>query len=91
MNLLDSLHIGQYEQNHPEDHDDDLQLVNIIIPNGVTMLSPFCFSSHTSLTNIIIPSTVTTISEQCLFGCKSLTTEMLLKRFEQQYPSNNIN
>ena len=51
-----------------------LSLTSITIPNSVTSIGNYAFSSCRSLTSITIPNSVTTIERGAFSGCRSLTS-----------------
>ena len=47
--------------------------INTIIPNSVTLIGDWAFSSYTSLTSVTIPNSVTSIGEYAFMFCTELT------------------
>ena len=47
-------------------------VAGIVIPDGVTSIGDYAFSSCRSLTNIVIPDSVTSIGDHAFEGCYSL-------------------
>ena len=51
-----------------------VNLINFIIPYGVTEIGLYAFRGCSNLTHIVIPSTVKKISTYAFEGCKNLTS-----------------
>ena len=47
-------------------------VTDLIIPDGVTIISDYAFYGCTSLANITIPASVTSIGDKAFYGCDSL-------------------
>ena len=53
------------------------EVTDLIIPDGVTSICEYAFTSCTSLTSVTIPDSVTSVGWEAFWGCSSLT-EMTL-------------
>ena len=54
--------------------DEETKITNLVIPNSVTSIGNYAFSSCTDLTSVIIPNSVTSIGDYAFHGCSSLTS-----------------
>lgn len=54
--------------------DENTEIKDLIIPNGVTTIGRYVFNNCTNLTSITIPESVTTIKERAFSFCSGLTS-----------------
>ena len=54
--------------------DEDTEISNLLIPDGVTSISKYAFCNCSSLTSVTIPSSVTSIGEEAFSYCSDLTS-----------------
>ena len=50
------------------------EVINLVIPNGVTSIADYAFSGCSSLTSVTIPESVTSIGNDAFRECSSLTS-----------------
>ena len=62
-------------------------VTNLVIPNGVTSIGNYAFSSCYSITSVTIPDSVTSLGDMAFYNCSSLTS-VKYRGTEQQW--NNI-
>ena len=55
-------------------HKDDVELKEVIIPNGITIIRGEAFCGCSNLTSVTIPSSLTRIEWNAFRGCTSLET-----------------
>ena len=51
-----------------------LDITSIILPNTITRIEDYAFSSCSTLTSVTIPESVTSIGEGAFYGCSTLTS-----------------
>ena len=51
-----------------------LDITSIILPNTITRIEDYAFSSCSTLTSVTIPESVTSIGEGAFYGCSALTS-----------------
>ena len=51
-----------------------LDITSIILPNTITRIEDYAFSSCSALTSVTIPESVTSIGEGAFYGCSTLTS-----------------
>ena len=54
--------------------DDNTEITDVVIPNGVTSIGKFTFYGCYGLTSITIPNSVTSIGEKVFYDCTGLTS-----------------
>ena len=54
--------------------DENAEIKDIVIPNGVTSIGDYAFGSCKGLTSITIPNSVTSIGNSAFYACKDLTS-----------------
>ena len=54
--------------------DESTEIINLVIPDGVSSIGDFTFRNCTSLNSVIIPNSVTSIGECAFDVCSSLTS-----------------
>ena len=54
--------------------DENTEITKVIIPNDVTSINSYAFSSCSGLTSVTIPNSVTNIGEDAFSGCSGLTS-----------------
>ena len=54
--------------------DENTEITNLIIPEGVTSIGRYAFYNCSDLTSITIPNSVTSIGNSAFYGCSSLTS-----------------
>ena len=54
--------------------DEDTEITDLVIPDGVTNISAFSFAKCKSLASVTIPNSVTTIGQSAFRECTGLTT-----------------
>ena len=52
-------------------------LTDLVIPEGVTSISPYIFWLSESITSVTIPNTVTEIGESAFYACKNLNNVLI--------------
>ena len=52
----------------------NVEVTNLVIPEGVTSIETNAFSGCTSLTSVTIPNSVTSIGRSAFYGCTGLTS-----------------
>ena len=55
-------------------YQDDVELKEVIIPDGITTIRGEAFRGCSNLTSVTIPSSLETIERNAFFGCTSLVT-----------------
>lgn len=55
-------------------------ITSVVIPEGVTTISPFAFGYCTELTSVTTPNSLTTIANNAFYGCTGLCTMNLSSR-----------
>ena len=54
--------------------DENTEITELVIPDGVTSIDNYAFSGCSGLTSVTIPNSVTTIGEEAFSGCSGLTS-----------------
>ena len=54
--------------------DENTEITNLVIPDGVTSIGSRAFASCTGLTSVTIPNSVTSIGSSAFSSCKGLTS-----------------
>ena len=54
--------------------DNDTELTNLVIPQGVTSIGNYAFSGCSGLTSVTIPNSVTSMGDHVFQGCSGLTS-----------------
>ena len=52
----------------------DVEVTNLVIPDGITRIRPYAFAGCSGLTSVTIPNSVTSIGEEAFADCSNLTT-----------------
>ena len=52
----------------------DVEIKDLVIPDGTTAINNFAFSGCTGLTSVTIPNSVTSIGDEAFSGCTGLTS-----------------
>lgn len=52
--------------------DENTEITDLVIPDGVTEIKPYVFNCCKSLTSVTIPASVKKIGEQAFYGCNKL-------------------
>ena len=60
--------------------DENTEITDLVIPDGVTSISSYAFYDCTGLTNVSIPSSVTSIGDAAFVSCSGLTSVTIPKR-----------
>ena len=54
--------------------DENNEITELYIPNGVTSINKMAFYGCSSLTSVYLPNSVTTIAQEAFYGCNGLTS-----------------
>ena len=54
--------------------DEDTEIVNLVIPEGVTSIGNYAFGDCSGLTSVTIPTSITSIGDYAFSGCSGLTS-----------------
>lgn len=46
---------------------------DVVVPEGVTVISPYAFAKRTDITSISLPTSLTEIGDDAFYGCSALT------------------
>ena len=54
--------------------DENTEITDLIIPDGMTSINNYIFSGWSALTSVTIPNSVTSIGKSAFYGCSGLTS-----------------
>ena len=69
--------------------DENTEVTNLVIPEGITNISNFAFYGCTGLTSVTIPNRVTKVGNSTFYGCENVTTLNLDVENIDSWFSNN--
>ena len=70
--------------------DDNTEIINLVIPSGVTSIGSYAFYGCSDLTSVSIPDNVTTIGENVFSRCTNLTSVTINSPTIMDYSMKNI-